>query len=150
MERLLDAAYQTLKAAEKVADWAYRLVDLLWSVVVAAVKYGGGSILGVIVALAVQAFTVLFVYRCFFPLESFARTANVSYFAWFILNFPIISAFIAFAVGESIVVVIIWTILWSLLHFELKFVFGTRDQDEKDFYSPIGGESADAEDLLIF
>jgi hypothetical protein len=150
MARLLDAAYQTLRAAEKVANWAYRLVDLLWSVVFAAVKVGGGSILGAIVALAIQAFTILFVYRCFFPLESFARTANASSFAWFILNFPIISAFLAFFVGESIVVVIIWTILWSLLHFELKFVFGTRERDEQDFYSPIGGETADAEDLLTF
>lgn len=150
MERLLDATYQTLRAAMKVADGAYRLVDLIWSVVFAAVKVGGGSILGAVVALVIQAITVLFVYRCFFPLESFARNENASYFAWFILHFPVISAFLSFAVGESIVVIILTLILESLLHFRLTFILGSRDTDHEGHYSPIGGDATYFEDPFTF
>ncbi len=148
MERLLDAAYRSLHAVYDRAWAAYQLVDLLWSSAWAGVKYGGGSILGVILAVAIQVRTVLGIYRCFFG-PAFPTTGEQdSPFGPFIPGAPIISAFILFAVGESAVVIIIFLILHSIFTFKLKFLLGTRDEDAEGPFSPIGDGTTDADDGL--
>jgi hypothetical protein len=150
MERLLDAAYRWLHAAYDRAWAAYKLVDILWSGVWAAVKVGGGSILGVIFAIALQARIVLGIFRCFFGPEFPTTGEQDSPFGPFIPGAPIISAFILFAVGESIIVFIIFWTLHSIFTFKLEFLLGTRDKDAEGPYSPIGDVTTDAEDPLPF
>src|SRR5436305_3242962 len=98
MERLLDAVYRSLNAAYDRAWASYQFVDIIWSVVWAAVKVGGGSILGVIFAIALQARIVFGIYRCFFGPEFPTTGEQDSPFGPFIPGAPIISAVILFAV----------------------------------------------------
>jgi hypothetical protein len=150
MERLLDGAYRMLHAAYDRAYAAFQLVDLIWSIVWAAVKVGGGSILGVILALAIQVRTAFGIYRCFFGPEFPTTGEQDSPFGPFIPGAPIISAFILFAVGESVVVIIIFFILDSLFTFKLTFLLGSRGEDAEGHFSPIGDGTTDADDPLSF
>ena len=146
MERLLDGAYRTLHAAYDRAYAAFQLVDLIWSVVYAAVKVGGGSILGLTLAIAIQVGTVVGVYRSFFPLQSPTTGEQGSPLGPFIPGAPVISAFIYFAVGESSVIIIIFLILESIFTFKLIFLLGPRGDDGEGHYSPIGDGITDAAD----
>ena len=149
MERVLDAAYRALSAAYDRAFAAYQLVDLIWSVAWAGLKYGGGSILGVILAIAIQVGTVVGVFRCFFPIKSTTGEQD-PFLDFLLLNAPMISAFIYFAVGESAIVIIIFFILDSIFTFKLTFLLGSRGEDAEGHYSPIGGVATDADDPLTF
>ncbi len=150
MERLLDAAFRSLSAVYDRAWAAYQLVDLIWSMAWAGMKYGGGSILGVILALAIQVRTVFGIYRCFFGPEFPTTGEEDSLFGPFIPGAPVISAAILFAIGESAVVIIIFLILHSIFTFKFTYLLGTRDEDEEGHFTPIGDGATDADDPLIF
>ena len=149
MERFLDAAYRTTRSAMEVSFEAYKLVDLILSVAFAAVKYGGGAILGVVSVIAVEAATVFLVYRSLFAIEAFARAQHLNPISWFVQQFPIVAAFGFFAVGQSLVVFIVTIVLASLLTFKFKFVLGSRETDE-GHYSPIDEGASEPDDPLTF
>ena len=146
MERLLDAVYRTLHAAYDRAYKAFQFVDLIWSIVWAATKVGGGAILGVVLAIAIQVGTVVAVFRCFFPIKSPTTSEQDSFIGFLLHNAPVISAFIYFAVGESAVVIIIFIILDSIFTFKLTFLLGSRGEDAEGYFSPIGDGTTDADD----
>jgi hypothetical protein len=150
MERFFDAAYRMTRSAWEVSFEACKVVDLIWSVVIAVGKYAGGAILGVGLAVVVERVTFSWVYDSLFEPEAFARHMNLGQISWFIQHCPLISAFIIFAAGQSVVVVIVTIALEALLRFKLTFVLRTREVDQEGHYSPIEDGATDADDPLAF
>jgi hypothetical protein len=151
MDRFLDAAYRMLRAAYGVSFEAYKVVDLIWSAVIAVAKHVGVAVLGAGLAIFGEYATFTIVYTILFGPDDFARESNPGLISVFVHYFPLMAACVLFVAGQSIVVVIVTIALEMLLGFRLTFVLGTRNNvAEEGFYSPIGDGTTDAEDPLTF
>ena len=132
--RLFEGVFQALYGAYRVALTLYRGVDLFWSVVVTAVRYTLGAVIRLIFIVAIEGGTL--------------------YGAWWLLaRRSLIGAFFGFVAGETLVVVIGFDLLWTLLTFQFSRVLGSDEfgKQDQDGYSPLGGDSpVDAPDPLSF
>ena len=131
---LFENVFRVLYGAYRVALMLYRSVDLFWSVVVTAVRYMLG--LGIRLTLIV------------------AIEGGTLYGAWWLLRRRVFFwAFFGFVAGETLVIVIGFDLLWTLLTFRFARVLGSDEfgKQGQDGYSPLGGESPqDAPDPLSF
>ena len=132
--RLFEGVFQALYGAYRVALALYRGVDLFWSVVVTAVRYTLGAVIRLIFIVAIEGGTL--------------------YGAWWLLaRRNLIGAFFGFVAGETLVVVIGFDLLWTLLTFQFARVLGSDEfgKQDQDGYAPLGGDSpVDAPDPLSF
>ena len=130
----MENVFQALHGAYRVALMLYRSVDLFWSVVVWAVRYMLGVAIRLILIVAIEWGTL--------------------YGAWWLLRRRIFfGAFFGFVAGETLVIVIGFDLLWTLLTFRFARVLGSDEfgKQDQDGYSPLGGESReDAPDPLSF
>ncbi len=130
----MENVFRALHGAYRVALMLYRSVDLFWSVVVWAVRYMLGVAIRLILIVAIEWGTL--------------------YGAWWLLRRRIFfGAFFGFVAGETLVIVIGFDLLWTLLTFRFTRVLGSDEfgKQDQDGYSPLGGESPeDAPDPLSF
>src|SRR5512135_900954 len=97
-EMVFENVFQALHGAYLVALMLYRSVDLFWSVVVWAVRYVLGVAIRLILIVAIEWGTL--------------------YGAWWLLRRRIFfGAFFGFVAGETLVIVIGFDLLWTLLTF---------------------------------
>ena len=131
---LFENVFQALYGAYCVALTLYRRVDLFWSVVVWAVRYTSGVVIRLTLIVAIEWGTL--------------------HGAWWLLRRRMLFwAFFGFVAGESLVVLIGFDLLWTLLTFRFVRVLGSDQfgKQDQDGYSPLGGESSeDAPDPLSF
>ena len=131
---LIENVFQALYGAYRVALMLYRSVDLFWSVVVTAVRYMLGLAIRLTLIVAIEGGTL--------------------YGTWWLLRRRVFFwAFFGFVAGETLVVVIGFDLLWTLLTFRFARVLGSDEfgKQAQDGYSPLGGESPeDAPDPLSF
>lgn len=131
---LFENVFQALYGAYRVALALYRGVDLFWSVVVTAVRYTLGAVIRLIFIVAIEGGTL--------------------YGTWRLLRRQMFfGAFFGFVAGETLVVVIGFDLLWTLLTFQFARVLGSDEfgKQDQDGYSPLGGDSpVDTPDPLSF
>jgi hypothetical protein len=132
--RLFEGVFQALYAAYRVALALYRGVDLFWSVIVTAVGYTVGVVLRLIFIVAIE--------------------GGALYGTWWLLRRQMFfGAFFGFVAAETLVVVIGFDLLWTVLTFQFARVLGSDEfgKQDQDGYSPLGGDSPeDAPDPLSF
>lgn len=146
MSAILESLFRALYAAYKVALAVFRAVDFLASVVVWATCYTLWAAVVILLVVVVQAMTIAGVRYCLFPPASINNAILRA-----AADYPVLGAFAIFAIGEAIVVLLVFYLFRALLTFELKYVFRSDQFTRKDAdYTPFDDETTDASDPLTF
>jgi hypothetical protein len=143
---------EILEAIFRVLISAYRLVERVgdnvvhaWDVVISALWLTVRVAFFVAFLVVAQLKTIQVVLACLFP-QTFEFPDAFEPLVPLVRSLPIVSAFLALAVGETVVIVTAFFILHALLTFRL-FQSG---EDSSDQFRPFDDDQADDADPLHF
>ena len=152
MSAFLDALFGVIYAGYVAVRSAFRFVDFVVSVVYSATSYTAGAAIRSSLIVLVQVLVVYGVYYSFFPPELPPKPDPRDVRVTEIISvYPVLSAFVMFAAGETFVVVLGFGMLRTIMKYKFEYVFGSDviDRDDRP-YTPFDDESTAASDPLTF